>query len=124
MKRLPLVYIAGPYSNPDPVENTHATIKFADGVLASGLAIPVIPHLTMTWHLVSPKPYEAWLDYDLHLLSRCDALFRLPGDSSGADAEVAFADDRGIPVFHRPSDLRLWTQHRDHIFNNPDTQEQ
>jgi hypothetical protein len=106
-----MVYIAGPYSRIDPVENTHRTIKVADELLASGLVTPVVPHpLTMTWHLVSPKEYQTWLDYDLEVLARCDAVLRLPGESTGADGEERFAAGRGIPVFHNAQRLLAWAK--------------
>ncbi|HWR85088.1 MAG TPA: DUF4406 domain-containing protein [Rhodoglobus sp.] len=33
------------------------------------------------------------------LLQHCDAVVRLPGDSTGADQDVAIARDRGLPVY-------------------------
>ncbi len=33
------------------------------------------------------------------LLSRCDAVFRIPGASNGADLECAKASDMGLPVY-------------------------
>ena len=33
------------------------------------------------------------------LLERCDAVLRLPGESRGADQDVAIARGRGIPVY-------------------------
>lgn len=93
-----LVYIAGPYSRPDPCENTHKAVAAANEVWDAGL-IPVVPHLTHFWHTMTPKPYEQWLAYDLEIMRRCDAVLRIPGESSGADAEVAEADRLGIPVF-------------------------
>lgn len=55
----PLIYIAGPYTCPDPVLNTRKAVAVAESVLALGGA-PVVPHLTMLWHLISPKPVEEW----------------------------------------------------------------
>jgi hypothetical protein len=34
------------------------------------------------------------------LLQRCDAVLRLPGDSTGADQDVAIAESRGLPVYY------------------------
>ena len=34
------------------------------------------------------------------LLQHCDAVLRLPGDSRGADQDVAIAQERGIPVYY------------------------
>jgi hypothetical protein len=33
------------------------------------------------------------------LLSKCDAVFRIPGASNGADLEVAKAKEMGLPIF-------------------------
>jgi hypothetical protein len=84
------VYVAGPYSKGDVVLNVRNAIAAADTLLAAGHT-PFIPHLTHLWHLVSPKTYEEWLAIDLDWLKCCDALVRLPGESSGADREVVYA---------------------------------
>lgn len=104
----PLVYLAGPYTRPDPVLNTHETIRFASKLLDEGLVTPFVPHLTLLWHLVSPREVDFWYDYDLAVLARCDALLRIEGESTGADKEVAFAVERGIPVFYDAAGLWLW----------------
>jgi len=109
----PLVYIAGPYANPDPVANTHSTIRAVDGFVDDGLVTPIVPHLTLLWHLITPRPAEFWYAYDLATLSRCDALFRLHGASTGADNEVAFAESLGIPVFFTVEQLYAWTHTRE-----------
>jgi hypothetical protein len=101
-----LVYIAGPYSKPDPCENTHEAIAVADRLL--DCCAPLIPHLSHFWHTMSPKPYPEWLTLDLEYLRRCDAVLRFGGPSSGADGEVDFALELGIPVFFTESDLRDW----------------
>ncbi|MGI8793389.1 MAG: hypothetical protein ACR2H3_09460 [Acidimicrobiales bacterium] len=46
----PLVYIATPYSNPDPEENTHNAILAANELVEAGLVTPHVPHLTHLWH--------------------------------------------------------------------------
>lgn len=97
-----LVYIAGPYTRPDPVENTHNTIRLAEQIEALGCDV-VIPHLSLLWHIVSPAPLERWYERDLAVMRRCDAVVRLPGDSTGADAEVAEAITCGIPMFAWPN---------------------
>ncbi len=102
----PLVYIAGPYTNPDPVENIHRAVVVADSIL--DVCWPVVPHLTGTWHMISPKPYDFWLAIDLELMKRCDAVYRYPGASSGADAEVIAAVNAGLPVVYTEKDLRAF----------------
>ena len=39
------------------------------------------------------------------LLARCDAVLRLPGESTGADRDVAIARERGLPVYTRLEDV-------------------
>ncbi len=39
------------------------------------------------------------------LLQHCDAVLRLPGESTGADQDVAIARRRGIPVYHRVEEI-------------------
>lgn len=105
-----LVYIAGPYSHPDPVANTHNAVAFADDlyVECKPLLVPVVPHLSMLWHAIRPHDIDFWYEYDHHLLARCDALFRLPGPSTGADAEREVAFSLGLPVFYDREELVRW----------------
>jgi len=97
MTKQPLLYIAGPYTHPDPVANTRRMVKIADALIPRGVT-PLIPHMTLLWHMVRPRSYDFWLEYDLRLVERCDALLRVPGASRGADAEVIHARDLEIPV--------------------------
>ncbi|GAB3744643.1 hypothetical protein GCM10027598_79610 [Amycolatopsis oliviviridis] len=39
------------------------------------------------------------------LLHHCDAVLRLPGESTGADQDVAIALSRGLPVYHHIEDI-------------------
>lgn len=107
-----LVYCAGPYTNPDPIENTNLAIRIADDlyVQTQGLIVPIIPHLTAFWHLVRPHEYAHWLAYDLKVMSRCDAVLRIPGASSGADGEVDAAIEQGLPIFHTSEGLIRWAE--------------
>ena len=47
------------------------------------------------------------------LLERCDAVFRIPGDSRGADQDVARAIRLGLPVFRDLSELPRRAEGRD-----------
>ena len=51
--------------------------------------------------------YERWLEYDMEWLTACDALVRLPGESKGADREVARAKELGIEVYTLDEFLQL-----------------
>jgi len=92
------VYVAGPYTKPDPVTNTRAAIAAGNRLLDLGYA-PFVPHLTHYWHLETPRPYEDWMQLDFEWVAVCHAVLRLPGESSGADREVSLARKLGIPVF-------------------------
>ena len=103
----PKIYIAGPYSRPDPVVNVRAAIVVADELCAAGF-VPFVPHLSHLWHLIAPKEYQTWLAYDLHWLSVCDAVIRLPGESPGADRECESARILGLPVFGTVAEVVEW----------------
>lgn len=106
-----LVYVAGPYTSPDPMHNTRAAIEVADHIhtVSEQFLVPIIPHLSAFWDLVHPHPYQHWLDYDLELLARCDVLYRMGGDSSGADHEVSVAlKQLGLPVYYDLAELFAW----------------
>lgn len=92
------VYVAGPYTKGDVAINVRHAIEAGDRLWARGF-VPFIPHFTHFWHMMFPKPYEAWTSYDLQWLPCCTCLLRLPGDSLGADNEVSRAKQLGIPVF-------------------------
>ena len=106
-----LIYIAGPYTKPDPVINTRNAIQAAEELLAAGL-IPYIPHLSMLWHLVQPHDIEFWYEYDLFMLTRCDCMLRLPGESTGADREEVCAVKWGKRVFRSVEEIQKWRDHK------------
>ena len=76
------VYIAGPYTKPDPCINTHVAMLAWDELWALGFT-PFCPHWSHFQHTFSPRPYSDWLAYDLEWLPACDAVLRLPGKKIG-----------------------------------------
>ncbi len=106
MKKLK-VYIAGPYSGGDTMDNIAYAVRVADTLLDNNY-IPYIPHLTGFWHFHSYKEYDIWLAYDLEWIDACDVLLRLEGDSPGADKEVEYAVQNKIPVFYNVDKLDTW----------------
>ncbi|WP_230164239.1 DUF1937 family protein [Roseomonas sp. CECT 9278] len=62
-------------------------------VIGVNMALPVIAAAGHDAH------DEVMLPLSLALAERCDAILRLPGDSAGADAEVARFAAAGKPVF-------------------------
>jgi hypothetical protein len=61
--------------------------------------VPFLPQLSVLAEMIAPLPYDDWLAYDLEVIDHCAALVRLPGESPGADGEVAYAKIMEIPVF-------------------------
>ncbi len=98
------VYIASPYTLGDVVVNVRESLLIADKLVELGYA-PYPPLYAHFWHFLSPKPYEIWVKLDEEWVLRCDVLLRMPGESSGADAEVELAKENGIPVFYSIEEL-------------------
>ena len=105
------IYVAGPFSKGNQMQNVHTAIGAADMLVVKGHT-PFIPHLTAFWSLVYSHPDDFWYAYDLEWLKVCDALLRLPGPSVGADNEVRQAKAQGKPVYYSladvPEEVKLW----------------
>ena len=94
------IYIASPYTKGRTSENVHESMKAFDLLMQAGFA-PFSPLLSHFQDISFPgHSYDAWLNLDIEWLSVCDALVRLPGESPGADIEVAYAIRHNIPVFY------------------------
>jgi pentatricopeptide repeat protein len=68
---------------------------------------PHCPQLSVYLELMFPHRllYDDWLEIDMTHIALSDVVFRIPGPSAGADREVAFAIDQGIPVVHSFDEL-------------------
>lgn len=93
------VYIAAPYTKGDVVVNVRNAIAAADE-LTRFRFIPYVPHLSHFWHFLFPRNIDFWYKFDLAWLDKCDCLVRLEGESVGADNEVKYAIEKGIPVYY------------------------
>jgi hypothetical protein len=107
-----IVYVAGPYQGLTD-EETEANVRRAARVgaqLAEMGFMPAVVHL-IGYHVdnVISKSRRFWLDGDLELMRRCDAVYAMPGwaHSVGTKAEVSEAGKIGIPVFYTLRDLAL-----------------
>jgi Domain of unknown function (DUF4406) len=107
MSKMLLVYIGGPfrsrstpYNHWEQEQNVRQAEELALQVWKLG-AVAIAPHsLTRFWQ--GALPDETWLEGDLEILSRCDAMLLVPGweQSAGTRAEVAYATHNFIPVYH------------------------
>ena len=93
------VYVAGPISRGDQLANIKAGIDAGEALAQRGY-VPFVPHFNYSWHMHYPHPVAFWYAYDNEWLPCCDALLRLPGESTGADNEVHLAIELGIPIFY------------------------
>jgi Domain of unknown function (DUF4406) len=98
------IYVAGPYSKGDKEKNVHEAIRVANALADLGFA-PYVPHFTHYWDIRHNRPYEFWLELDNQFLPCCDAVLRIPGESSGADKEVVLAQKVGLPIFTNIDEL-------------------
>jgi hypothetical protein len=101
----PKVYIASPYSNGDQIINAKAQYDVFNKIIHTKKLIPFAPLWATFQHFVYPLPYEMWLEWDFEWVKACDCVLRLPGVSSGADAEVKTALDNGKLVFYTLEEL-------------------
>jgi len=93
------VYIAAPYTKGNVSRNV-VTALWAGKILTELGYYPFIPHLYHFWDLIHPQDYEFRMKLDQAWMTRCGRLLRLPGDSSGADAEAAQMAALGRPVYY------------------------
>lgn len=104
------IYVAGPMTNGTGgsfnMEKIHEAIEMFFRLIELGYA-PHCPHLTVFCEFMDPHriPYETWLDLDMTYVELSDVVFRIPGESKGADREVAFARHKGVPVVHSLEEL-------------------
>jgi len=100
-----VVYIAAPYTKPDPMVNMRNAMLMWKELWDAGY-LPICPHWSGLQHFLTPMNYEEWMEYDCGLVKMCDAILRLPGESSGADREEGSAKGIGIPVYYGLDTLR------------------
>lgn len=106
-----LIYIAGPFrgANAWAIEqNIRRAEETAFMVWSAGF-VAICPH-TNTRFFEGALPDHMWLEGDLEILSRCDAMVLAPNweHSRGTAAEIAFAQERGIRVFETVTELKAW----------------
>lgn len=103
-----VIYIAGPY-RADTVWgvtcNIHRARELGAEVAKLG-HMPLVPHANTAYYdFVMPDQF--WLDGDIAIMLRCDAVLTTPDweRSAGARQEVEVAKQKAIPVFHTLGDL-------------------
>lgn len=124
------VYIAGPISKGDLATNVNQGTAAFIALAKAGFA-PWCPHWSVyakqcgqgqfhededesACHAVGTREgnhemsHADWMGIDLPWVGVADAVLRLPGESTGADMEVAHARKVGVPVFDSIDALVTW----------------
>lgn len=104
-----VIYVAGPFRGPNSweiEENIRRAERLALEVWRIGMAC-ICPH-TNTRFYQGAAPDHVWLDGDLELLLRCDAILMTPDweRSKGASAERDFVLQHGKPVYYSLAELQ------------------
>jgi hypothetical protein len=113
-----LILIAGPYrsgtaDDPDLMARNLARLEEAAWPIFQGGHIPMIGEWVALPVLrgagadgpLDPIAQQVMYPTAERLLEHCDAVLRLPGESAGADQDVAIAERRGIPVYHHIDEI-------------------
>jgi hypothetical protein len=109
-----LILIAGPYrsgTDDDPArmaDNLKTLEQAAWPLFKAGhipmigewVALPVLSSAGASNGPLDPLAEQVMYPTAQRLLQHCDAVLRLPGESTGADQDVKLATERGIPVYH------------------------
>jgi hypothetical protein len=118
MKPQLLILIAGPYrsgTGDDPALMAANLTRLEEAawplfraghlpMIGEWVALPVLASAGATGPL-DPLAEQVMYPTAQRLLAHCDAVLRLPGDSTGADQDVAIAQERGLPVYYRLEDV-------------------
>ena len=99
-----LVYISGPMSKGDRIQNLADGLKAYRALVKAGYA-PMCPHLSFLIADMIPQDHATWLGIDLPWVAISHAVLRLHGESVGADMEVAAARHVGVPVYTEMHEL-------------------
>jgi hypothetical protein len=107
-----IVYVAGPIGLNDAgrAQRVADALRVGEALRRAGL-YPFVPHLLdEPWRAISEHTYECWMRYDDAFLRASKAVYRMPGESPGADREVAVAEVLSIPVFYNLAALLEWSR--------------
>ena len=100
MARRTRVYLSHPITGSgDARQNMKQIARLGMELRRRGYA-PFVPSAGPSSIMGRGMSHEAWMECDLPYVLVADALVRMPGESPGADAEVAYAESLGIPVYY------------------------
>ena len=106
-----MIYLASPYSHPDPCVREarfHATCQAAARLIRAGCFVfsPIAHSHALVEHGL-PHDWQFWRRYDVAHLERCDELLVLALDgwreSVGVQTEMAIARELDKPIRYLPT---------------------
>jgi hypothetical protein len=113
-----MILIAGPYrsgtgDDPEKMADNLARLEEAAWPIFEAGHVPMIGEwvaLPVLRSAGDPSPLGALAPAVMYptaerLLEHCDAVLRLPGDSTGADQDVAIAHERGLAVYYELAEI-------------------
>jgi hypothetical protein len=106
-KRNNVIYISGKLSAGNIRENTSIARKAAVKLWELGYTV-ICPHLnTIDFHVDCDIDYTDYIEGDLVIIDRCDAILMLPGwqESRGALVEHYYAKEKGKKIFFSIEEL-------------------
>lgn len=102
-----LIYIASPYTLGNVEENVKISLRAANELFDNGF-LAFSPLWIHYCDQLQSRTYEDWTRILDQYIMFCHAVYRLPGESKGADHEVKFAETLGIPVFYNIDDMKKY----------------
>jgi len=102
------IYIASAYTKGDEAMNVKFQVDVFNILFDMGFC-PIVPLVSHFLHLVNPRPYTDWIEYDNAQLSMYDCCLRFNHiPSSGADGEEEQFKAMNKPVFNNFYQLNLF----------------
>lgn len=109
--RKTMVYLAGPYSHPDPKVRDYRYIQHLKAytkLLEQGFAViaPIVQGHNAVGYSTALDLWlhKEWLDLDFNYIERCDIVYILQiegwKESKGVNAEIAFCRENDIPIVY------------------------
>lgn len=113
-----MIYIAGPYSSPDPQiveENVKKAIGIGLAIFKKG-HIPFIPHLNYLADIYAkeqgiPMTYDDFMNWDDPFRAMCDSLYYIDM-SYGTDIEREKSWDEGKRIYYSLDEIQTFTPPR------------
>ena len=102
------MYVAGPITG-DPWGCVRKALVVEAWLDEQGIDC-YLPQLSILGEIVRHRAYEDYMRHGFNMLDRCDGLYRMEGASPGADREVEYAMQIGLPVamWETNDDLLRW----------------